>query len=356
MGDFKPDYEGSPSPFQPDSQIIANFECAISENFINNKGKAYPVIFKPSEIKGINDFNFSALNIANNHVYDAGDIGFTTLLTTLKQYDKTQIFGTTKSPYASININGTKCAIIGSLESCRSRGKHIFKEKNILDLIKKLKNQYEHIFITPHWGKESEYALYPSPKQRDLARQWIKAGASAVLGHHSHTVQGYEWVDSKPIFYSLGNALFKHEESKSHPLTTIGLAIKWDPNNSSENKTWEILPFHSINGEIKLLNNEIKDTWLKIYSNLSLDTKKNQKFKWINWARKVGPIYIAKCNLSWKKRFSAKSGFKSRLIWIVWTLLPINILLRIASYFPDSTAEKFKKEIETFVQIHINNN
>jgi len=352
LGDFKLDFNNPCLPFEADSQIIANFECAIAENFNNGKNKAYPVIFKPSAIDAINNISFSALNIANNHVYDAGDEGFSTLQSSLKQFNKIQTFGTIESPWSSINIGDKKCAIIGSLEPCRSRGKKIFPQENVKKLILELKSRYDYIIVTPHWGKEAEYALYPSPAQRGLARQWIHAGASAVLGHHSHTVHGYEWIDGKPVFYSLGNFLFEHEESKMHPLTGIGAAIEWDP--QSDKEPWKIMPFFSDNGHIQLLEGDSKTRWLDLYNNLSQDLKKRRSLEWIRWARATGPVYIPKNKQSWKKRFRGRKKLKNYLIWLIWTLLPINILLRIAAYFPDSTAAEFKHEIENFIHLTIN--
>ena len=38
----------------------------------------------------------------------------------------------------------------------------------------------------------------------------IDAGASAIFGHHPHVVQGVEFYDEVPIFYSLGNFIFSN--------------------------------------------------------------------------------------------------------------------------------------------------
>jgi len=40
-------------------------------------------------------------------------------------------------------------------------------------------------------------------------RGLVRAGADAVVGHHPHVPQGIEWVNGKPIVYSLGNFVFK---------------------------------------------------------------------------------------------------------------------------------------------------
>lgn len=57
-----------------------------------------------------------------------------------------------------------------------------------------------------HWG--IEYATEPNDRQREVAKALLVAGANAVVGHGPHVVQPLEWIDGKPVFYSIGNFLF----------------------------------------------------------------------------------------------------------------------------------------------------
>ena len=60
------------------------------------------------------------------------------------------------------------------------------------------------VLISIHWGihfVRAEVAGY----QREIARAAIRAGADAILGHHPHLLKGVEFLDGKPVFYSLGN-------------------------------------------------------------------------------------------------------------------------------------------------------
>jgi poly-gamma-glutamate capsule biosynthesis protein CapA/YwtB (metallophosphatase superfamily) len=61
----------------------------------------------------------------------------------------------------------------------------------------------------------------PAPRLVDVQRfrGLIRAGADAVVGHHPHVPQGYEFVNGKPIVYSLGNFVFK----QGQPWTNRGL-------------------------------------------------------------------------------------------------------------------------------------
>jgi poly-gamma-glutamate synthesis protein (capsule biosynthesis protein) len=80
--------------------------------------------------------------------------------------------------------------------------------KEIHQNIKSLKNQTDHIIISPHWGDERFH--FPSPQQITQAHNMADAGATLILGHHPHVLQGLEKYQQTPISYSLGNFLANH--------------------------------------------------------------------------------------------------------------------------------------------------
>jgi poly-gamma-glutamate synthesis protein (capsule biosynthesis protein) len=64
-----------------------------------------------------------------------------------------------------------------------------------------------------------EYRGIPDPAVVLNFRGLIRAGADAVIGHHPHVPQGVEWVNGRPIVYSLGNFVFR----QGSPWTDRGL-------------------------------------------------------------------------------------------------------------------------------------
>jgi poly-gamma-glutamate capsule biosynthesis protein CapA/YwtB (metallophosphatase superfamily) len=62
------------------------------------------------------------------------------------------------------------------------------------------------VLVMLHAGLE--YRPVPPDGVVRVARGIIHAGADAVFGAHPHVPQGLEWVDGKPIVYSLGNFVF----------------------------------------------------------------------------------------------------------------------------------------------------
>jgi poly-gamma-glutamate synthesis protein (capsule biosynthesis protein) len=73
------------------------------------------------------------------------------------------------------------------------------------------------VAVSYHWGWED--ILYPAGFQEKnnleaIARRTIDLGASIVLGHHPHIVQGFEVYQGGVIAYSLGN--FVNDQNKPH--------------------------------------------------------------------------------------------------------------------------------------------
>lgn len=62
------------------------------------------------------------------------------------------------------------------------------------------------VVVSFHWGQEGKTEL--RDYQVQLAHAAIDAGASAVLGHHPHVLQGVERYKDGVILYSLGNFAF----------------------------------------------------------------------------------------------------------------------------------------------------
>ncbi len=60
-----------------------------------------------------------------------------------------------------------------------------------------------HVVVSLHWGVE--FSSYPSGEDVRVARALVDAGASLLIGHHPHTLQGIERYGRGVIAYSLGN-------------------------------------------------------------------------------------------------------------------------------------------------------
>jgi poly-gamma-glutamate synthesis protein (capsule biosynthesis protein) len=63
--------------------------------------------------------------------------------------------------------------------------------------------QADLVVVAIHWGME----LDTTPRSEDVerGRAMIAAGADIIFGHHPHRLQPLDFVDGKPVFWSLGN-------------------------------------------------------------------------------------------------------------------------------------------------------
>jgi poly-gamma-glutamate synthesis protein (capsule biosynthesis protein) len=69
-------------------------------------------------------------------------------------------------------------------------------------------------WLSPHQGLLAEY-------QQPLGRALIDAGATVVLGHHSHSLHGIEVYRGRPICYSVGNFIFERPRAFMEPESVI---------------------------------------------------------------------------------------------------------------------------------------
>ena len=290
---------------------VANLECAFADGAVST-GKAYTSVLPFERTNDENIGRFAALSVANNHVYDAGD--FATQLKRLEEkFPRVQFFGTAAKSFAKFDLDGRKV---------RSRGELIFKEEEVLPLLKKLRGEFDRLYVYPHWGKESEYTRYPSPRQIRLAHRWIDAGADGIFGSHSHVFQGCETYRGTPVFYSLGNFCFPHPESALYAGTDTGMIVSLDIVSEKTETS-----FHRFDqdGNIAAADQE-KCIALSREISQNLDN-----WSYGKWGRRIGGLYIRKNMASWKLRLWKK--FPINFIkFLVWNFMPLTIWMRVCSW------------------------
>lgn len=83
---------------------------------------------------------------------------------------------------------------------------NMLEDGRLLSDVEALAGVVEIVLVNLHWGVDM--LGYPTPAQRRLAREAIARGATCVVGHHAHCIQGHESWQNGHIFYGLGNFLF----------------------------------------------------------------------------------------------------------------------------------------------------
>ncbi|MDY0270740.1 CapA family protein [Trichloromonas sp.] len=196
--------------------VLANLECTLPGGpLVASEPR---VLADRSQPRELNRVGITAVTLGNNHAFDAGDDGFHSLTTLLDERGIAWCGAGLNLDEAQrpliLNIKNLRIAILPAVAG--SSGMYRFATKNssgvpplntneLCRQIEKLRREVDHVILTPHWGEER--FRFPSPAQIEQGRAFIDAGASLVLGHHPHVVQGLEFHRRAPIAYSLGNFL-----------------------------------------------------------------------------------------------------------------------------------------------------
>jgi len=195
---------------------IVNLECPLisRQTPITKLG---PVLGAKTEcIEGFKAAKWQVLNVANNHSFDHGTVGFDETLNTIKNAGLNVVGAGINIEQAQIpfvtQINNQRIVIFAMAEREFSIADENTPGANPLDLInfvyaiKKYKNDGVFIVLI-HGG--NEYYPYPSPEFLRRCRFMVDMGADAVICSHTHCPLPWEIYAGKPIIYGLGNLIFE---------------------------------------------------------------------------------------------------------------------------------------------------
>jgi len=156
------------------------------------------------------------LNLANNHIFNYGQSGFSQTENYLDQFNITSFYSHDPvNPYTSTTINGVSFGFLGFDFITNPN----FDTQTVVDLVKLYDPQVDWLIVSLHWG--NEYKGNPEKWRIDLAHSLVDSGADIIHGHHPHVWQEYEIYQDKPIFYSFGNFIFDQNWSKATSETNI---------------------------------------------------------------------------------------------------------------------------------------
>jgi poly-gamma-glutamate synthesis protein (capsule biosynthesis protein) len=204
---------------------LVNLEGAVSSRDVK-AAKSYNFRFDPNTVPPLKAAGIHAVLLANNHAFDYGETAFLDTLEYLEKSGiaalgagrditaaaspfvftaerlKIRVFGIASFPRelsgfdgANVAASETKAGMLFSTRGGTERLKTNFvKKDNVLNVL---------LF---HGGYE--WTWKPDANTRSLYTELAQSGADLIIGSHPHTVQGFEWVEGKPVFWSLGNYIF----------------------------------------------------------------------------------------------------------------------------------------------------
>ncbi|CAN5740750.1 hypothetical protein BH23CHL7_BH23CHL7_03720 [soil metagenome] len=195
---------------------IANLESSVVPNAPLASG-GLRFRGRPEMLDGIKGAGFDFVSLANNHIGDGGEAGILNAISELEARDIAhagagRTAAEARQP-ATFDVNGQTVAIL-ACDAIAQRyhvkpdkvGSQDCRDERLVDEIRVTSESANVVIVFPHWGRE--YRAAPRPYQRELAADWMEAGADLVIGAHSHWAGGIEDINGRLVFYSLGNFVF----------------------------------------------------------------------------------------------------------------------------------------------------
>lgn len=209
--------------------VVGNLECFAPGNEGENELKKPRLRTDIDTLGYLKELNISAVSLANNHAYDHLESGFINT-TSFLNHNNIRYMGAgltaeeAEKPLLLEKCGHRICLISYLHEDTNPKlpeGSKLFFNRYQKDRVKKdiekYKNDGYFVILLFHWGGKFEGGVFPDRYQHQDAIEYVKLGADIVAGTHSHTLQPFEKVDGKYIFYSLGNFCFAdiHSEGKT---------------------------------------------------------------------------------------------------------------------------------------------
>ena len=198
---------------------VANLESPLLRDGTSIPGKC-TLQGAPEWAAVIKKAGIHIVSLANNHIMDFGESGLARTIQSLEAAS-VKYLGAGKNREDAcaplyLDSNGLTIAILArtqvpvsspSYATDSRAGTAFLAVDETIGSIRRCKDRADIVILLIHWGLE-EYS-YPSAHQRFLARLFAEAGASVIIGHHPHVLQGTERIGTALVSYSLGNFVFE---------------------------------------------------------------------------------------------------------------------------------------------------
>lgn len=203
--------------------FMLNNEFPYTDRGTPTEGKTYTFRAHPESVKHLYDMGVDIVSVANNHVYDYGEVSLLDTLATLE---------TAAMPYVGAGrdideavkpvyfiANDYKIAYIsatqieqGDYPDTKGAGENnagVFRCWNpelLYEVVKEAKKNSDFVVVYIHWGTELSQTLHWA--QPDQAAGLVEAGADLIVGDHPHCLQEIAYIGDVPVVYSMGNFWF----------------------------------------------------------------------------------------------------------------------------------------------------
>ncbi len=203
--------------------FMLNNEFPYSTGGSPLEGKMYTFRAAPESAAFLKDIGTDIVSLANNHCYDYGPVALNDTFDVLRDISM-QYVGAGENITEAVKPAYFKCnqktiAFIAATQiegyanpetkEATETSPGVFRCLDttlIKQAIEEADSKSDFVICFIHWGKEKNDLVMSW--QQSEATDMVSAGADLIIGAHSHCLQGIDYIDGVPVFYSLGNYLF----------------------------------------------------------------------------------------------------------------------------------------------------
>ena len=213
---------------------VGNFELCLADGaFEEMRGR---LVVPHDQAESLKHSGIGVFSLANNHVMDFGPPGLQATTGFLRE-SGFSFFGAGADLLEAENplivaCKGRKIAFLGACDASlfyagRNRaGIAPVKHRRLADRVVAAKQIADIVIVILH--ADLEFVFHPAPFRQRLSRRLIDLGATMVVQHHPHVVQGLEAYKGGLIAYSLGNYVFPVQGNpyqERHPGTAESILL-----------------------------------------------------------------------------------------------------------------------------------
>ena len=238
--------------------LMVNNEFPFSDRGTPMADKQFTFRCSPGYVKALNEMGVDIVSLANNHTLDYGRAALSDTFSALdgagilyggagdsvQRAKEVQIMEVNGKKYGFIAVSRVVPSADWKIESAAPGMFTCYDATALIEVIKEAKQTCDFVTVFPHWG--TEYSEQPNAVQRELAKQCMDAGADLVVGAHTHCLEGIEYIDGKPVFYSLGNFIFGQNIDRS---AAVKVTVTEDGTVS-----YALIPVYASDGQTKQMD------------------------------------------------------------------------------------------------------
>lgn len=216
--------------------FMLNNEFTYSNRGTPTPKKQFTFRAKPEMVNCLNEMGVDVVSLANNHVYDYGEVSLLDTLSTLEEASVPYV-GAGRNLEEAIKpvyfvANDIKIAYVsatqieqGDYPDTPGAGENspgVFRcwtEERIYDVVREAKEKADFVIVYIHWGAELSETLHWA--QTEQAPKLVEAGADLIVGDHPHCLQEIAYIGDVPVIYSMGNFWFNSKTQDSGLLRAV---------------------------------------------------------------------------------------------------------------------------------------